>query len=118
MRQKIVAWFTKKELYPQVLRAYFHKMPERIRVSWEKHDNGFIVATIQTDRGEFYTQGRNPKELIEMVNDAIFTAYDVKEEYRPELSKHKFFKPTAEEWSHLNDAATKEHAMQLERQLA
>lgn len=69
---------------PEVLAAYAAKMPPKISVSIQDDPSGLYAATINGVVGyPIVTQGKTGKELIFMVNDAIFTMKDVPENYRP-----------------------------------
>lgn len=109
----------KEPIYPEVVTAYFHKLPKRIQVEWFR-DSGLIIGRIVTDTNdEFFTQGRNPEEFVEMVNDAIYTAFDVKPEYSNVLRRSsRFYRPPADEWRKLNDGKIEKSAFGLEKQLA
>lgn len=84
--------------------AYFHKLPEKIQVSWLK-DGKFIVGRIKAEEKEFMTQGYNVEEFIEMVNDAVIAVYDIPEDYIDVLrSSKKTYSPNPEQRKLLEDA--------------
>ena len=100
VKQEVRKRFSRR--YPEVLFACVNKLPENIEVSWERED-GLIVGTIRADEGhEFMTQGRNAKEFIEMVNDAV---YDVPIEYYDLLEKYKAYVPPSDEMAKLADTS-------------
>lgn len=61
--------------------AYFHKLPDTVQVSWER-DGRFIVGHVEAGGFTFSTQGRDANNFVEMVNDAVYTVYDIPEDYR------------------------------------
>lgn len=73
--------FNSKKIEPEVFEAYMNKLPKNIKVIWEREDDGYIVGDILAGDYEFATQGKNGDDFIKMVNDAIFTMYDVKREH-------------------------------------
>lgn len=66
----------------EVIHAYFHKLPDSIHVLW-KRDGGFIIGEIRLsdDSEPIFTQARNSKEFVRMVNDAVYIALNFKPEY-------------------------------------
>lgn len=52
-----------------------------------------ITGTVKVGEHEFYTQGENVENFIEMVNDAIYTVYEIPFDYIKVLSKVKSFSP-------------------------
>jgi len=107
----------KGEIIPEKLTAYYHKLPQKIEVSWFR-DNGYIIGTIITDnKQEIYTQGKNAEDFVDMVNDCIFTAYGIDLAYRAALAEKKSYKPTVQEWKLLNDGSTNNSIISLEKQL-
>lgn len=73
--------------------AYQHKIPSRISVSHEKEKDGTYVARVlsidgkKIDNGMIITDGKTVEELVEMVNDAVYTYLDIPERIRPSLPK-------------------------------
>lgn len=76
----------KKEEIKEInrFRALF---PREIRVGVVRSENGDFVAQINTFRGLF-TEGSNFSELIEMVNDAVKTYYEVPEKFIPYMPNY------------------------------
>lgn len=75
--------------------AYISKLPV-IKVAWERED-GAIVGFIETDDGKkFETYAKDPVQFIEMINDAVFTVYDIPHNYRHKFF-HMYYKPEPEE---------------------
>ena len=67
----------------KTLKKYISLLPNQITVAVKKTKLGF-VADIK-DFPHCYTQGRNFAELVEMINDAVFTYLDILEKYRGSL---------------------------------
>ena len=67
----------------KTLKKYISLLPNQITVAVKKTKLGF-VADIK-DFPHCYTQGRNFAELVEMINDAVFTYLDIPEKYRNKL---------------------------------
>jgi len=61
--------------------------PSKIAVSVERSDNGDFLATIHTFKGLF-TEGRSFSELMEMVNDAVKTYFEIPEKYIPYMPNY------------------------------
>ncbi|MFH1620633.1 MAG: hypothetical protein ABIB04_00950 [Patescibacteria group bacterium] len=108
--------FRKEPIYPEVVTAYFNKLPKYIQVEWFR-DSNFIVGKIVTDTNdELFTQGRNPDDFVEMVNDAVYTAYDVRPQYIDVMHRtRRFYRPPADEWQKLNDDKVEKSAFRLEK---
>ena len=66
--------FFKKEP-PEVIRAKYH-IPAKIKLSVDITSDGWFVVSSPELPG-LLTQAQTAKELLEMVNDAILTYYDV-----------------------------------------
>ena len=94
--------FSKQNLSQEAIEAYFHRLPDRINVRW-KRDSDFIVGWITTEDNEFMTQGRDAKDFIEMVNDAVYTYYEIPEDYVDVLSKFKSYNPPLKEVERLRN---------------
>ena len=102
----------------EAIQAYFNKLPSRIEVAWFRED-GLIVGKILTDKNEeIYTQGRNPKEFVEMVNDSVYTAFDINPEYFEVMkSTSRSYQPPELEWNKLRNAKVEHSEFSLEKQL-
>lgn len=96
--------FFKPDLAEEAIEAYFCRLPDRINVKW-KRDGEFIVGWIITDDNEFMTQGRNAKDFIDMVNDAVYTVYDIPKDYVDVISKFKTYDPPPQEIEKLQDSS-------------
>jgi len=94
--------FFKKDYSQEAFEAYSLKLPNIIQVRWFR-DGKFIIGEIEADGYKFMTQGRNAKEFIEMVNDALFAVYEIPEDYIDLLSKTHKFEPNEQAKSLLMD---------------
>lgn len=65
------------------LQKYAESLPSRITVNIRKTEEGLYAQVIELEN--CYTQADNFVELIEMVNDAVFSYLDIPEEYREKL---------------------------------
>jgi predicted RNase H-like HicB family nuclease len=54
--------------------------PNEIMVSVSRSDDGIFLAKINTFKG-IYTEGKTFFELMEMINDAVRTYFEIPEEY-------------------------------------
>ena len=98
----IKKYILKPKLHQEVFDAYFHKLPKKIQVKWFR-DEGYIIGNINTGNNKFSTQGKNADDFIEMINDAIFTMYDVPEDYVDVISKAHTYLPPQQEMEKLRD---------------
>ena len=102
--------------YNEAALAYFHKLPNKIEVQWEK-EGSFIVGWIKIEGEDiFMTQAKSAKEFVEMVNDAIFSVYKIPIQYF-KLLEEKKFKPNPQDFKVLNDNAVKKSVLDLKKQL-
>ena len=83
----LAKFFRKKEIIPEVLYAIKYKLPDNVEVEIKEEKDGNYFAKIKSLPG-CITQARNPLELFEMVNDAIYTYFDVPEQYQPYLKMY------------------------------
>ena len=96
----------KQKLSREAFGAYFYRLPSSIEVSWFR-DGKYIVGTIKTEDQEFSTQGLDADDFIEMVNDAVYTMYDIPDEYIDLLKTVKTYSPQLKEKQKLQDASIK-----------
>lgn len=75
------------ELLREVYIAHFHRLPDNIQVAWER-EGEYIVGTIKAGDKEFMTQGKGPEDFVEMVHDAVYTAFDIPGPYRPGMKAY------------------------------
>ncbi|MBI4426556.1 MAG: hypothetical protein HY567_03175 [Candidatus Kerfeldbacteria bacterium] len=97
-------FFGKRQIEPEALLAYFYRLPEKIEVSWEK-DGQYIIGRIKTDDKEFLTQGVDSDDFIEMVNDAVYSAYEIPNDYIEVVSQLRPYFPKPEEKEKLESVA-------------
>lgn len=69
------------DISAEALSAYFQKLPDSIQVHWERSD-ALIVGQVVAGEFTFVTQGRNAGDFVEMVHDAVYTVFDIPDEYR------------------------------------
>ena len=93
MRNPFKFLFTKKYEF-EVVDCFWQKLPHTIEVKWFR-DGKFIVGEVKADNYKFITQGENAKEFIEMVNDALFSVYEVPNDYFDLFLKHRNSSQTA-----------------------
>lgn len=84
----------------EALIAYFNRLPAGITVRWEK-DGQYIIGTINAEKNEFMTQSKNPDDFVDMVNDAIYTVYNIPERYRRHM---KSYLPSGDELKKLGSS--------------
>jgi predicted RNase H-like HicB family nuclease len=67
--------------------ALRYKLPSSLTVSIHKDPSGIYTAKVfdENEKYPYVTQGETGQELIEMVNDLIFTMRDIPDNYRPYL---------------------------------
>lgn len=99
----------------EVLEANFYKLPEKIEVEWFR-DGKFIIGIIKVDGHEYKTQALSSDEFIEMVNDTLYTVYEIPNSCINVLSKIKRFYPSQEELNKLNNNLIKRSDMNLVRE--
>jgi len=69
----------------ETLLALRYKLPVTLSVSISEDPSGKYVARISKSdvfHRDIVTEGETGQELFEMVNDAVFTALDIPEDYR------------------------------------
>jgi len=99
----------------EVLEANFHKLPAKIQVKWFR-DKKYIIGVIRADGHEYKTQALSADEFIEMVNDTLYTVYDIPSNCVNILSKIKRFRPKQDELNKLNNSSIKHSDMFLVRE--
>lgn len=106
--------FLPSELYREEAIAFAGRLPGRIDVKWFR-DGKFIIGNIIDGGDTYLAQAKSAKELVDMVNDVIYSVYGVKQKYFKVLGENKY-RPTAEEFRRLSDNAIPGSVMGLERQ--
>lgn len=105
--------FFSSELYREEAIAFAGRLPNRIEVKWFR-DGKFIIGNIIDGNDAYLTQAKSAKELVDMVNDVIYSVYGVKQKYFKVLGENKY-RPIPEEFNRLNDYAIAKSEMGLER---
>jgi predicted RNase H-like HicB family nuclease len=72
----------KKEILPEVLQAINWKLPDTLEVEVKESENGGFYAVVKNIPG-CITQADSGQELYEMVNDAVYTHFEIPKEYIP-----------------------------------
>ena len=93
--------FNKEKLPQEVIEAYYNRLPNNIKVEWKRSGN-FIVGTIYANDNVFMTQGENPDEFVEMVNDAV-VSMEIPQKHVPTMVPYKAYTPPAEELAKLKN---------------
>lgn len=106
--------FLPSELYREEAIAFAGRLPHRIEVKWVR-DGKFIIGNIIDGDETYLTQAKSAKELVDMVNDVIYSVYGVKQKYFKVLGENKY-RPTPKEFSRLSDRTIPQAEMGLERQ--
>lgn len=94
-----------KEIVQEVLIAHKYKFPSTISVSIKPSEDGGYIVNI-TDLKGCVTQAENGKELLEMVNDAIYTYLEIPREYQPYMP---VFFPSEEQRKQFNIEIPKQY---------
>jgi len=107
--------FPQNYIFKEALECYLTRLPKDISVKWRRDERGFIVGKIIVNDNEFVTQGKDAKDFIEMVNDTIFSVYEIPTEYINKIGKN-YFIPSVEQLEKLKDKSIKESFLGLEKQ--
>jgi len=116
MLQYLKELFTPPEIHPEVLEAYIFKLPDAIQVAWFR-DGKFIIGKVKVGDKEFMTQALSGAEFIEMVNDAVFTVYDIPRHYASLVRSYRAFTPSPEELKKLDDGTIKHSNLSIQKRL-
>ena len=79
---KTSVFFRKKEILPEVLQAINWKLPDSLEVEIKESKGGGFYAVVKNLPG-CITQADSGQELYEMVNDAVYTYFQIPREYAP-----------------------------------
>ena len=71
----------------EALIAYRHKLPDRISVAL-REEKGKFFAQVELDGVTLTTQARRPQEIYDMVNDVVYTYYEIPRQYAPLVSRY------------------------------
>ena len=74
MLNKIYRFFYPAKNIDEIKKKY--GIPDQVEFTFELRSDGWLVLTSKQLPG-FITEGRDPKELLEMFNDAVLTYFDV-----------------------------------------
>jgi hypothetical protein len=97
----------KPKLSREAFEAYFHRLPNEVKVSWFR-DGKFIVGEVEVDdKHKFMTQGLNADDFVEMVNDSVITYFDIPKNYINLIKSAKTYKPSTFEQKQLADLSIK-----------
>ncbi|MFA4833665.1 MAG: hypothetical protein WC619_02330 [Patescibacteria group bacterium] len=113
--KNVFSSFTQPKPCREVLEANFYKLPEKIEVKWFR-DGKFIIGIIKDGEREYKTQALSADEFIEMVNDTLYTVYDIPSNCINILSKIKRFYPKQDEIDKLRNGKIKYSDMFLVRE--
>ena len=99
------------KLEPEAIQCYINRLPEQIQVSWKRDEDGLLVGRVSIGNNRddsFWTQGKNVKDFLYMINDAVFIALDFKPEYIPVFHRMISYAPTEGILKRLSDESMKE----------
>jgi len=103
------------EMYLEEAIAFVNRLPNDIQVHWQR-DGKFIIGEITDGDHSYLTQAKSAKELVEMVNDVVYSVYGVKQKYFRILGENKYY-PNPEEFEKLNNAAIDKEEMNFIKQV-
>lgn len=98
----------------QKIKGFRAVLPARVVVNMENTEDG-LWAKISTSDGKLsncYTQAANAVELVTMVNDAIFTHFEIPEDFR---SKIGYYVPLSDNHVRMEEMFNK--LVSMEKQL-
>ncbi|MBU1705894.1 hypothetical protein KKG19_04200 [Patescibacteria group bacterium] len=107
------ALFGDNEIIYEVLWCNKNKLPDDVRVSWERDDE-WIVGKVNVGGHEYMTQARSAREFVEMVNDLLYAVYEIPHRYAQKLGSYRLL-PNKEEFDKLNNAAVKKSSFNFVR---
>lgn len=99
----VATLFPSHNLFQEAFICYNQKLPKNVKVTWKREDDGFIVGKVNADGYEFTTQGKNTKDFIEMVNDAIYAVYEIPPQYISKLGGYSRYFPKPPQLEELRD---------------
>jgi len=115
MFNTIKHFFTGPNVEPEALKAYFYRLPDKISINWFR-DGDFIIGKIKAGDAEFMTQAKSADEFVEMINDTLFTVYEIPREYSDLLLRYKRFEPNPNQFNELEDASIKKSSISFAKQ--
>lgn len=102
LRSKVIS----PEIIPEVLVAYYQKLPSNIQVSWWR-DGEYIVGNVVAGDISFPTQGTNVGDFIRMINEGLLISLNIPSEYIEVILSNGLFSPSLEELAKLSDDEVK-----------
>ena len=99
----ILGFLFRPKLDKEAYDAYWDRLPSKIAVNWFRSGK-FIVGNIEVGGEKFMTQGRNADEFIMMVNETVYSVYDIPVEYYQNV-KMRDYTPSSEEYNHLQNVS-------------
>lgn len=103
--------FLKKEIIPEALTAYKWRLPDSLKVSIKSSRDGGYVVIVENLPG-CVTQAENGSEIFDMVNDAVYTYFDIPARYQPYLPAYL---PSEEQRKKYNIAVPVNEELVLQR---
>ena len=110
--KQIAQKFYKPKIHREAFFAYFHRLPEKLQVSWFRED-GMIIGTINAGDKEFMTQGTDAEDFIRMVNESLITVFNVPQDYFSVIKQNKTYNPNPAERKLLDDMSVAKHTFGL-----
>ena len=83
----ILQRYFSREFSNEALIAYRHKLPDQLSVAI-REEGGKFFAQVEFDGVMVTTQARRPQELYDMVNDVVYTYYEIPRQYVPLVSRY------------------------------
>jgi hypothetical protein len=102
------------KIYREVFDAYYFRLPENIKVDWQR-DGNFIIGKVIAGNNEFITQGKSADDFVEMVNDAIYTSFGIPLEYIDAIRNARPYYPPTEIRKQLEDLSIKGDTLSIKR---
>ena len=99
---RVLKKFFKSEIYPEGYLAYANRLPKEIQVNWFR-DGGMIIGKVTAGGKEFVTQGVDADDFICMINESVFTVFNIPHDYFDVMRQTRTFKPPQREMELLED---------------
>ncbi len=109
--------FRKPRLSVEAFDAYYHKLPDQIEVRWFR-DSGMIIGEVTAGDKKFMTQGKDASDFVEMVNDAVYTVYEIPRDYLGIIKESHSFSPKEHILKVLSDGKTLSGDMLVKKEKA
>lgn len=72
---------TKEKIRQELIYAFRWKIPDKLNVTIKPSKDGGFIGEVNNLPG-CITQGENGQEIFEMVNDAVYSYFEIPEEYK------------------------------------